>query len=109
MPEKQIPLPQWILDQKKYQDEHQFYKLPEGETEIYIDISKPVQKQKSTFDSSKDRFVYSIQVDGKPYTMSCGYMLDALIIKALIAGMNPMRIIRAGAGTNTRFSIKGLK
>lgn len=104
---KQIPLPEWIKQHKDMLDKSQYFKIPQGETMIEIDLTQQVKQVPSNY--GKDRFEYHIISEQKQYKMTVGFMLDVMITKALIQGMNPMTIIRAGEGQNTRYSIKGLK
>jgi len=109
-------VPSWVKrenDAIKQQqaEESQFFKLPEGETEILVnDDEMPVEISKSfnKKDEARIRYQYRIIVQGQEKTLEVGKQLHRLIIKALMQSLNPMTIIRAGTDINTKYGIKGL-
>ena len=103
-------IPEWIKQHQaknEEEDESEFFKFPEGETEIEVDISKP-PKQVEKFEG-KTRYQYQIRVDDEQKTLEVGKQLDRHIIMALMRGLNPMVVIRIGDDIHTKYSVKGLK
>lgn len=108
MPELQIP--NWVKEkqaqqEKQAQERSLFFKFPEGETEITVDTTMP-PKEVNKF--GKNRYQYKITVNNEIKTLEVGSMLDTLIIKALMANVNPMIVVRVGKGIKSSYSIKGL-
>lgn len=109
-------VPSWVIkaqaeieEQKK--EESQFFKLPEGETEILVIETIPVKTIEKSFgnDTKKRlRWQFEINVDGQKKTLEVGKILYRKMIDALAQGLNPMTIIRAGTDIHTSYGIKGL-
>jgi hypothetical protein len=102
-------IPEWIKTrsvQQKQDTSSEYFKIPEGESEIEINELQAPEEVEGNFGK---QYMYYIKADGKRYKLTVGKMLDVMIIKALMKGINPMIVIRAGTGIQTRYSIKGLK
>jgi hypothetical protein len=108
-------LPKWILDHNAKNEETAknsvFFKLPEGETEIQVDLSEaPKELQKAGLDKIvRTRWQYRIVVNGESKILEVGKQLDTQIIQALMKGLNPMVVIRAGKDIKSKYSVKGLE
>lgn len=106
----QLQIPNWVKERQKQQiaqkaDRSIFFKFPEGETEIEVDVSTPpIQVEKF----NKTRFQYQITVNKEVKTLEVGTQLDTMIITALMKGLNPMVVVRVGTGIKSQYSIKGL-
>lgn len=108
-------IPSWVQQEsakikEQQEQESQFYKLPEGETELLFDDAEPPKEIEKTFKSdTRTRWQYKVILeDGNQKTLEVGKQLHRLIIKALSQGLNPMTIIRAGTDINTKYGIKAL-
>lgn len=107
--------PSWVQREaqkikEQQEKESQFFKLPEGETELTVDDSEPPKEiEKSFKNDTRTRYQYNVILeDGTKKTLEVGKQLHRLIIKALSQGLNPMTIIRAGTDINTKYGIKAL-
>lgn len=106
--------PSWVqreANKIKAQQEKEsiFFKIPEGETEIIINDALPPKVIEKDFKGTiRTRWQFEVNVEGEKKTLEVGKMLYRLIIKALLQGLNPMTIIRAGTDINTKYGIKGL-
>ncbi|MCJ7805245.1 hypothetical protein MUP46_01195 [Patescibacteria group bacterium] len=101
-------IPEWIKtrsEQHKHDRSSEYFRIPEGESEIEIDETQAPEEVEGNFGT---QYLYQVKAEGKKYKLTVGKMLDVMIIKALIKGINPMTVIRAGTGIQTRYSIKGL-
>lgn len=108
-------IPKWItehnaVNEKIDAEPGKYFKFPEGETEILVDINTaPTELQKAGFDKVvRTRYQYNITVKGEPKILEVGKQLDRQIIKALMMGKNPLVVIRVGRDINSKYSVKGL-
>ena len=114
MPKAKIP--SWIEQtyakiKEQQAEESQYFKFPEGETEILVDNTQPpveISKAFNKKDDARIRYQYKIIVKGQVKTLEVGTPLHRLIIKALMQDLNPMMVVRAGTDIKTRYCIKVL-
>lgn len=93
--------------QKQKEENSQFFKFPEGETEILIDTAKPPEEVISNFGKPRTRYNITIVKTGAKKIIDVGVSLDSLIIEALMSNVNPMTVIRTGTDLKTKYGIKG--
>lgn len=94
--------------QKEKEENSKYVQLKNGENIIKIDMSMLPIEQKGKYGV---KMVYQTlnEKNGKKLLLSASATLDALIIKALCAGINPMTLYKLGEGKDTRYSIKELE
>lgn len=114
MPNAKIP--EWVKNrqteidkqQKKWQEQNaMFFKFPQGETQIFVDMQVPPVSKISKFGNIQ--WIYQVKVNGEIKKISVNVILDRAIIQALSEEINPMTIIRTGKEKDTRYSIKELE
>lgn len=100
--------PDWLQQRKQQIDAEEqtpYFKIPQGETEITVDMDIPPAER--TGDYSK-QYIYTITVNGEARKLSASEYLDKMIIEALCHNINPFTLVRKGTGKQTRYSIKEL-
>ena len=104
-----MPKPEWISKRAESQKRNKVGKLylfQVGETPVKIDVSQPPREH--DFGNGK-RAIYTAEIDGKTVQFAASKSLDALIMHALIAEINPFTLVREGIEFETEYTIKELK
>lgn len=87
-----------------------FFKFPEGETVVTVDMNFVPEETETDFgDRTVTRYKYRILVSGKVYHITVGKGLERLILNALMKDLNPFTVIREGTDIDTTYAIKELK
>jgi hypothetical protein len=100
-------IPDWVIEHnRKIQDfEARFFKIPQGETEVEVDMDFPPERREGTYGI---QYVYTVTIDEERFLLGASGRLDKLITAALMQGLNPFTVERDGEGKDTRYAIKGL-
>lgn len=93
--------------QKTREENSKYLALKNGENIVKIDLSILPVEQKGKFGVRQIYTTMTMKGD-KQLLLSASVVLDALIIKALSAGINPFTLIKVGEGKDTRYAIKEL-
>ena len=77
--------------------------LSEGETTVTVDMQTPPREETGDFGK---KLIFRVENNGKEHDLPCSMSLAKKILYQLKDKNNPMTLIRAGEGKQTRYSVK---